>query len=81
MKTGTVVSVRCDKCNSILINGTINLLNTRIQDATCDTCMIVEAEELSQSDVEVLTSEESNDILDNCKSDMKRIHVIADIFK
>jgi len=43
--------------------------------------MVVEAEELSQSDVEVLTSEESNDILDNCKSDMKRIHVIADIFK
>ena len=99
MKTGTVVSVRCDKCNSILINGTINLINTRIQDATCDTCMIVEAEELSQSDEneliitqgdkilkemiddEVLSLEESKDILDNCKSDMKRIHVIADIFK
>ena len=81
MKTGTVVSVRCDKCNSILSNGTINLLNTRIQDATCDTCMVVEAEEMSQSDIEVLTSEESKDILDNCKSDMKRIHVIADIFK
>ena len=32
-------------------------------------------------DNEVLSIEESKDILDNCKSDMKRIHVIADIFK
>ena len=81
MKTGTAVSVRCDKCNGILINGTINVLNTRIQDATCDTCMVREAYELPQCNTDVLTLEESNDILDNCKSDMKRIHVIADIFK
>ena len=81
MKTGTAISVRCDKCNSILINGTVNVLNTRVQDATCDTCMITEAEELSQSDVEVLSSEESDSIIDNCKNDMSIIKVIANIFK
>ena len=63
MKTGTVVSTRCDKCNSILINGTINILNTRIQAATCDTCMVVEAEELSQSDENELIITQGDKIL------------------
>ena len=49
LKRHPSICIRCDKCNSILINGTINLLNTRIQDATCDTCMMIDAEEESQS--------------------------------
>ena len=81
MKVGTAIGIRCDKCNTILINGTINILNTRIQDATCDTCMMIEAEEESQSDVEVVSREGVKEIEDRFKSDMRVIKVITNIFK
>ena len=88
MKVGTAICIRCDKCNTILINGTINLLNTRIQDATCDTCMMTEAEadvrrwsEKSQSDVEVVSREGVKEIEDRFKSDMRVIKVITNIIK
>ena len=81
MKVGTAICIRCDKCNTILINGTINILNTRIQDATCDTCMVLEAEAEKEYVAEVVSREGVKEIEDRFKSDMRVIKVITNIIK